>query len=73
MSEKIFSRKAGRRVHPGEYLMLDVDVALGNDITAPVAINEFRKAGGKNFVTPTVWSLFPTILRRTRILSLPSR
>lgn len=59
MSEKIFSRKAGRRVHPGEYLMLDVDVALGNDITAPVAINEFRKAGGKKLRYPDRVVLVP--------------
>lgn len=52
MSEKIFSAKAGREVRPGEYLMLDVDIALGNDITAPVAINEFRKAGGKKLKFP---------------------
>ena len=24
-----------------------MDIALGNDITAPIAIKEFRKAGGK--------------------------
>jgi 3-isopropylmalate/(R)-2-methylmalate dehydratase large subunit len=59
MSEKIFSRKAGRDVRPGEYLMLDVDVALGNDITAPVAINEFRRAGGKNLRFPERVVLVP--------------
>ncbi len=47
MSERIFSRKAGRAVRRGEYLLLDVDVGLGNDITAPVAIREFEKHGGK--------------------------
>lgn len=59
MSEKIFSAKAGRDVRPGEYLMLDVDVALGNDITAPVAINEFRKAGGKRLRYPDRVVLVP--------------
>ncbi len=59
MSEKIFSRKAGRDVRPGEYLMLDVDVALGNDITAPVAINEFRRAGGKKLRFPERVVLVP--------------
>ncbi len=47
LTEKIFSSKAGRDVVTGEYLLLDVDVALGNDITAPVAIDEFVKHGGK--------------------------
>lgn len=46
LSEKILSRKAGRPVQAGEFLLLPVDVALANDITAPVAIAEFRKAGG---------------------------
>lgn len=50
LSETILSVKAGRDVTPGEFLLLTVDVALGNDITAPVAIHEFRKAGGT-----TVW------------------
>lgn len=59
MSEKIFSKKAQRDVQPGEYLMLDVDVALGNDITAPVAINEFYKAGGKKLRYPDRVVLVP--------------
>jgi 3-isopropylmalate/(R)-2-methylmalate dehydratase large subunit len=59
MSEKIFSAKAGREVRPGEYLMLDVDIALGNDITAPVAINEFRKAGGRKLKFPDRVVLVP--------------
>ncbi len=46
MSEKIFSKKAGKTVTAGEFLLLDVDVALANDITAPVAIKEFKKFGG---------------------------
>jgi 3-isopropylmalate/(R)-2-methylmalate dehydratase large subunit len=52
MTEKIFSAKAGRDVATGEYLLLDVDVALGNDITAPVAIDEFLKHGGKEVFDP---------------------
>lgn len=52
MTEKIFSAKAGRRVTTGEYLLLDVDVALANDITAPVAIKEFQKFGGREVFDP---------------------
>ncbi|MDY7027656.1 MAG: 3-isopropylmalate dehydratase large subunit [Spirochaetota bacterium] len=52
MTEKIFSLKAGRNVRQGEYLLLDVDVALGNDITAPVAINEFERFGGRQVCDP---------------------
>jgi len=46
MTEKIFSQKAGRDVNALEYLKLKVDVALANDITAPIAVTEFKKAGG---------------------------
>jgi len=48
LSEKILSRKAKKTVKAGDYLLLDVDVALANDVTAPVAIKEFNKTGGKN-------------------------
>lgn len=34
-------------VHPGMLIQAKVDIALGNDITAPIAIAEFRNAGGK--------------------------
>jgi 3-isopropylmalate/(R)-2-methylmalate dehydratase large subunit len=47
LTEKILSKKAGREVHPGEFLLAKVDVALGNDITAPLAIERFYKYGGK--------------------------
>lgn len=52
MTEKIFSAKAGRDVGTEDYLLLDVDVALGNDITAPVAIDEFLKHGGREIFDP---------------------
>lgn len=52
LTEKIFSEKAGRPVKAGDYLLLDVDVALGNDITAPVAIREFEKFKGKAVYDP---------------------
>ncbi|MEN6469556.1 MAG: 3-isopropylmalate dehydratase large subunit, partial [Smithella sp.] len=32
---------------PGQLINARVDIALGNDITAPIAIREFRAAGGK--------------------------
>ena len=48
ITEKILSRHAGLdRVRPGMLINAKVDIALGNDITAPIAIDEFRKAGGK--------------------------
>ena len=46
MAEKILARAAGKKeVFPGELINARIDMALGNDITAPVAINEFRKIG----------------------------
>ena len=46
MSQKILAAHAGREsVSPGELIMAKLDLVLGNDITAPVAIDEYRKAG----------------------------
>lgn len=48
ITEKILAGHAGvKKVIPGEIINAWVDVALGNDITAPIAIEEFQKAGGK--------------------------
>jgi 3-isopropylmalate/(R)-2-methylmalate dehydratase large subunit len=48
ITEKILSRHAGLdKVHPGMLINAKLDIALGNDITAPIAIDAFRKAGGK--------------------------
>ncbi len=44
ITEKILASHAGRdEVYPGELINCRVDVVLGNDITAPVAIEEFEK------------------------------
>ena len=48
ITEKILSRHADLdEVHPGMLINARVDIALGNDITAPIAIDVFRKSGGK--------------------------
>lgn len=48
ITEKILSRHADLdRVRPGMLINAKVDIALGNDITAPIAIDVFRKAGAK--------------------------
>lgn len=41
--EKIFSDKLGKKVKPNEIVVADVDYAMGQDGTAPLAINTFRK------------------------------
>jgi 3-isopropylmalate/(R)-2-methylmalate dehydratase large subunit len=46
MSQKLLAQKAGlKSVRAGQLIMADVDLVLGNDITAPVAIKEFDKFG----------------------------
>ncbi|MCL2342835.1 MAG: 3-isopropylmalate dehydratase large subunit [Firmicutes bacterium] len=46
MSQKILAAHAGLdRVTPGQLIRARLDLVLGNDITAPVAVNEYRKAG----------------------------
>jgi 3-isopropylmalate/(R)-2-methylmalate dehydratase large subunit len=43
--EEIFSRKAGRTVHAGEIVLLDVDYIMSHDNTTPLAIKAFREIG----------------------------
>lgn len=46
MTQKILAAHAGlESVKPGQLIEADLDLVLGNDITAPVAINEFKKLG----------------------------
>jgi 3-isopropylmalate/(R)-2-methylmalate dehydratase large subunit len=46
ITEKILAAHAGLdRVRPGDLINARVDVALGNDITAPIAIRKFRESG----------------------------
>lgn len=46
IAEKILLAHSGNKdIKAGEFIEADVDIALGNDITAPLAISEFRKAG----------------------------
>jgi 3-isopropylmalate/(R)-2-methylmalate dehydratase large subunit len=48
VTEKIIAAHSGKKeIHAGEFVYADVDIALGNDITAPLAIEEFRKSGAK--------------------------
>jgi len=46
VTEKILAAHSGHdEVHPGRFIMARVDLMLGNDVTAPLAIEEFRKVG----------------------------
>ena len=46
MTQKILAGHAGLdKVEAGQLISAKLDIVLGNDITTPVAINEFKKAG----------------------------
>jgi len=46
MTQKILAKHAGLdEVRAGQLIMAKLDLVLGNDITSPVAINEFEAAG----------------------------
>jgi 3-isopropylmalate/(R)-2-methylmalate dehydratase large subunit len=46
ITEKILAAHSEQtEVHPGQFVMARLDLMLGNDVTAPLAIEEFRKIG----------------------------
>jgi 3-isopropylmalate/(R)-2-methylmalate dehydratase large subunit len=54
MSEKILARAAGReRVSVGEIVTARVDLAMANDITAPMAVKQMKAAGVDRVFDPT--------------------
>ena len=60
ITEKILAAHCGEsEVRPGQFITGRVDLCLGNDITAPIAIEEFEKAG------------FDKVFDRTRIALVP--
>ena len=60
MTQKILARAAGvERCRAGELLMCKLDLVLGNDITAPVAINEFHRMGAIKVFDPAKIALIP--------------
>jgi len=48
-----------KSIKPGDFIEANVDLALGNDITAPIAIEEFKKAG------------FSKVFNKNRIVLVP--
>jgi len=48
ISEKILAAHSNKKeVKPGELINVKLDLTLANDITAPIAVKEFEKAGAK--------------------------
>jgi 3-isopropylmalate/(R)-2-methylmalate dehydratase large subunit len=53
LAEKILATHADKKsVSPGEFLNVRVDLILANDITAPIAIREFKRLGVKKVFDP---------------------
>ena len=49
MTQKILAAHAGLdKVEAGQLILADLDLVMGNDITAPMAIQEFKRMGAKN-------------------------
>ena len=52
LAEKLLAAKLGRPVEAGDLVEVPVDLVMGNDITAPVAIREFEAAGATHVFDP---------------------
>jgi hypothetical protein len=60
ITEKILAVHSGRKkVSPGELINAKVDLILANDITAPIAISEFKKIGAKDVFDRNRIALIP--------------
>ena len=60
ITEKILAAHSGKKaVEPDEIIECNLDIVLGNDITAPIAINEFEKLGVANVFDKEKIALIP--------------
>ncbi len=60
ITEKILAAHAGLdEVEPGQLINCRLDLVLSNDVTAPIAITEFRKIGVERVWDPTRIALVP--------------
>lgn len=60
MAEKILAAHAGlEEVVPGQLIECNLDLVLSNDVTAPIAIKEFKKIGVEKVFNPTKIALVP--------------
>ncbi len=60
ITEKIFAAHSGKaEVAPGELVNAKLDFVLANDITAPIAISEFKKTGATKVFDAQRVSLIP--------------
>lgn len=60
ITQKILARHSGKKeVKTDEFIWAKVDLTLGNDITAPIAIEEFEKSGFTKVFDPNRIALVP--------------
>src|SRR5947209_8307829 len=53
ISEKILSAKSRRDARAGDVVVCDLDLVLGTDASAPMAIDYFQKMGGAQLFDPS--------------------
>ncbi len=58
LAEKILSQRVGREVRAGEIIVCEVDVALTQDGTGPLAVQQLRKIGMEKAARPESTILF---------------
>jgi len=60
ITEKILLKHTREKeIYPGKFILADIDFALGNDITAPLAIRELEEIGIKQVFNPNKIALIP--------------
>ncbi|MEN2984515.1 MAG: 3-isopropylmalate dehydratase large subunit [Dictyoglomaceae bacterium] len=60
ITEKILLKHSNNKeISPGDLIFVKLDFMLANDITAPLAIKEFRKIGAKKVFDPEKIALIP--------------
>ncbi len=60
ITQKILAEHAGKEeVHPGELIMCKVDIALANDVTAPIAIKRIKELGAEKVFDKDKIALVP--------------
>lgn len=65
--EKILAERCGEKnLKAGDYIYAKVDVCMANDLTAPIAIDEFHRSGHSKVFDPTRITLVPDHLNPAR-------
>jgi len=60
LAEKILAAHCGKKkVTPGEFINVRLDLVMANDITAPIAIQEFKKIGVDRVFDPMKVIMLP--------------